>query len=336
MIINNFNTDKKVFIIAEIGNNHEGNFKDALELIDLAAEAGVDAVKFQTFQTEHYIGNQNKERFDLIKSFELSYNQFEQLSISAKDQGLHFISTPFDIESANFLPSIVDAIKISSGDNNFFPLLNIVAEKNKPIILSTGLTTINEINHAINTIEKVRINNKNINELAVLHCVTSYPVEPKYANLRAIQSLSNSLDYTIGYSDHTLGINAAVSAVCLGARIIEKHFTKDKNFSSFRDHQLSADKKEMIQMVNSIREIEQMLGSGKKELQPPEKEILSTVRRSIVAKNNLSKGKILKFEDITWVRPGSGLSPGEESNIIGKKLLHNIEKGSQILKKHLE
>jgi len=336
MQMQKFNTKVKVLIIAEIGNNHEGSYSLAEEMIGLAAEAGVDAVKFQTFQTEYYISKKNKERFDMIKSFELSHEQFQKLCIVAKNQGLYFISTPFDIESALFISEIADAIKISSGDNNFFPLLEAVAKTNKPLILSTGLANINQINVAKDIVENIW-NQKNVlGELAILHCVTSYPVESKFANLKAIQTLARTLDCTIGYSDHTLGIHAATVAVGLGARIIEKHFTKDKNFSDFRDHQLSADFEEMKQMVEAIREVEEMLGSGQKIPQLPEKEISTMMRRSIVAKYDLSKGDIISLDDITWIRPGGGLSPGNESKIIGGRLNKDINKGSPILLVHVE
>ena len=336
MKIKNKDTNDNVFIIAEIGNNHEGDFYLAKEMIYLAAEAGVDAVKFQTFKTESFVSSLDHKRFKQLKSFELSYKEFNELSIIARKIGLIFISTPLDIDSARFLSNIVDIIKISSGDNNFIQLLKIVSRLDKPIILSTGLMNIKQIKESVNIIHNSSKKKKRIDELAILHCVTSYPVEPKHANLRAIQTLSKAFDHTIGYSDHTKGINAAVSAVSLGARIIEKHFTFDKNFSSFRDHQLSADLPEMTKMVSTIREIEQMLGTGKKILQKSEEDIIKVVRRSIVAKKDLLKGDIIRHEDITFLRPGDGLSPYQEVQIIGKKLKKNIDMGTKILLKNIE
>lgn len=335
MQIQKFNSKEKVFIIAEIGNNHEGSYTLAEEMIGLAAEAGADAVKFQTFQTEYYVSSDDLERYKRLKSFELTYNEFEKLSGVAKVLGLSFISTPFDLESALFLNSIVDALKISSGDNNFYPLIERVAESGKPIIMSSGLADIQQIIKSKTLIEKIWAQKGIAQDLAILHCVSAYPVEPEFANLQAIETLRESLNCTIGLSDHTQGTNAAIASVGLGARVIEKHFTIDKHFSDFRDHQISSDPKEMKQLIQSIREVEKMMGSGDKLLQPPEKDSASQMRRSIVAKYPLSKGHIFQFDDITWVRPSGGLEPGEEQRIIGKKLNQDIQKGEKILMKHI-
>jgi sialic acid synthase SpsE len=333
--IGNINTKEKVFIIAEIGNNHEGSYTLAEEMIGLAAEAGADAVKFQTFQTEYYVSVDDVERYKKLKSFELNYNEFEKLSRVAKGSGILFISTPFDLESALFLDSIVDALKIASGDNNFYPLIETAAETGKPIIMSTGLADIQQIMKSKTLIEKIWNQQNLVQDLAILHCVSAYPVEPKYANLQAIQTLIKSFDCTIGFSDHTLGVNAAIVSVGMGARIIEKHFTIDKHFSDFRDHQLSADLKEMKQLIQSIREVEKMLGSGDKVPQFPEKDSAIQVRRSIVAKHLLSEGHIIQWDDITWIRPGGGLDPGEEQRIIGKRLNQKVKKSGKILMKHI-
>jgi len=335
MKINKFNTKDKVLIIAEIGNNHEGDYTLAEEMIGIAAEAGVDAVKFQTFQTEHYVSANDKQRFNRLKSFELTFSEFKKLSHFAKSLGVLFISTPFDKESALFLNNVVDAMKISSGDNDFYPLIETVASTGKPVILSTGLADIYQIKKTKTFIEKTWALNNIVENLAILHCVSAYPVMPQYANLRAIQTLNESLNCTIGLSDHTLGINAAILSVALGARIIEKHFTIDKNFSDFRDHQISSDPKEMKHLVQRVREAELMMGSGNKIAQLPEKEALPQMRRSIIARYPLHKGQILKMEDITWVRPSGGLKPGEEQKVIGKRLKVDIKKGEQILINHL-
>ncbi len=335
MKIRNIDTKEKVFVIAEIGNNHEGSFDLAEEMIGLAAEAGADAVKFQTFQTEYYVSANDIERYKKLKSFELSYNEFEKLSRIAKEEEILFISTPFDIESALFLNGIVDALKIASGDNNFYPLIEAIAETGKPIIMSTGFANIQQIIKSKILIEKTWVQQDIVQDLAILHCVSAYPVEPQYANLQAIQTLLKSFDCTIGLSDHTLGINAAIVSVGMGARIIEKHFTIDKHFSDFRDHQISTDPKEMKQLIQSVREVEKMLGSGDKTPQLPEKNSVTQVRRSIVAKHALSKNHILQLDDITWIRPGGGLGPGEEQRIIGKRLNQDVQKGEKIMIKYI-
>ena len=336
MKINTTDINDKTFIIAEIGNNHEGSYSLAEEMIGLAAEAGVDAVKFQTFRTELYTNPKNRERFEKLKKFELTFNEFEKLSFHANKIGLSFISTPFDIESAIFLGEFADALKISSGDNNFFPLIKTVSELGKPLIISTGLADIKLIKKIKKLVENTWIQNKINQNLALLHCVTAYPVDPEYANLNAIKAMQNIFDCTIGYSDHTLGKSASIAAVTLGAKIIEKHFTIDKNFSDFRDHQLSSDPKEMKELVESIRKVEIYFGDGQKKQQPPELKILSEVRRSIVAKKNLLEGDIIKEEDLNWVRPSGGLSPGEEYKILGKTVISQINQGDNILEKYLK
>ena len=336
MLINNINTDKNVFIIAEIGNNHEGDFDFAKELIFLAAKAGADAVKFQTFNTEEYISSSLEKRFSLLKSFELNNDQFIKLKNYAKEQHIGFISTPFDLQSAKFLNQIVNAIKISSSDNNFFPLLRTVFSGNKPVIISTGLSNIKEIENTLNFIASINENINFKNQIALLHCVTAYPVDFQYANLKAIKTLIDNFDVTIGYSDHTLGINAAIAAVALGARIIEKHFTKNKNYSTFRDHKISADPDEFSKMVKSIREVEIMLGDGVKVIQYPEKKIKLSVRRSIVAKHNIKKGKILSWGDISWVRPAGGISASKTEDVIGRKMKEDLAEGQKLLYHHLD
>ena len=330
MIINKINTDKKVFIIAEVGNNHEGSYSLAEELVGLAAETGVDAVKFQTFSTEYYVTKDDKKRYDMLKSFELKYNEFEKLSILAKKYDLSFISTPFDLKSAVFLSEIVDAIKIGSGENTFYPLIEVLANTGKPIILSTGMIDENNIKKTVSLINDIWNQKQIHSDLGLLHCVSSYPAKANDANLMAIKTMLKSFSNTIGYSDHTLGLNGPISAVALGARIIEKHFTKDKNFSNFRDHQLSADPEEMKKMVKSIREVENMLGKGKKEPQNSESQSALFMRRSTVSQNKIIKGQILSYDDITWVRPGGGIDPGSEKNLIGKKATRDIEEGEKI------
>jgi len=336
MKIGNFDTDKKIMIIAEIGNNHEGNFDLAELMIREASKTGVDAVKFQTFRTEHYISQKDKVRFNRLKSFELKYNEFEKLSKIAKEKGLIFLSTPFDIESANYLNKIVPAFKISSGDNNFYPLIEAIACFGKPIILSSGLADINQIIKSKRFIENIWKKKEITQEIAILHSVTNYPVEPFEANLKAISTLKDRLNCTIGYSDHTIGIEAAVISVVLGARIIEKHFTIDKNYSDFHDHKLSADPKEMTNLVKRIKEVTILMGSGKKELQNSEKLNVKLLRRSIVASRKINKGEIIGENDITWIRLDKGLPAGYEKKILGKKTTKSFKIGEPIILDYLQ
>ena len=331
MRIGNLDLDERVMIVAEIGNNHEGDCALAEELIGLAAEAGVGAVKFQTFRTQEYVSARDRARFARLQSFELTAEQFERLRSVAEGAGLLFLSTPFDLGSVRCLAGLVDAFKISSGDNTFLPLLQAVAETGRPIILSAGLVTLAQIRGAKRFIEAVWTRASLRAELAILHCVSSYPVPPRQANLAAIGRLREKLGCTVGYSDHTLGIEAAALSVALGARIVEKHFTIDKNFSSFRDHQLSADPAEMRELVERIEQITMLMGSGAKIPQESERASVRAMRRSIAARRDLPSGTVLAAGDLSWVRPGGGLAPGQEDLVLGRQLLEPVAVGDLIV-----
>lgn len=325
MKIGSFDTDRTVLVVAEIGNNHEGNFEAARLLVDRAAECRVDAVKFQTFRTEHYVSRSDADRFARLRSFELTPAQFEELAGRARSRGLLFLSTPFDLQSADFLATIVDAFKISSGDNTFYPLLKRVAGFGKPVIVSTGLADVGEIRRAVDTVRS-----GGAREVSVLHCVSSYPVPPEQANLRSIPFLASQLDVPVGYSDHTTGIEASVLAVALGARILEKHFTLDHDYSAFRDHKLSADPGEMAELVRRVREAERLLGQAAKSAQPCEQSGLLAFRRSVVAVRDLPAGHRLTPEDLTWVRPGGGMAPGDEGSLLGRQLKRALVAGDRL------
>lgn len=314
----------KVFIVAEIGNNHEGNFENAMKMVKAAADAKVDAVKFQTMNPNLFISSKDEKRINQLMKFRLKNEEFLELSHEANRLGLIFFSTPFDLESAKFLKSLQSIFKISSGDNNFFQLINEIFDYKKSTIISTGLSTDSEIDSIYNN---WLARNPEF-DLAFLHCVSSYPVPHNQANLCKIGYLKNKYPKAIiGYSDHTLGIDACCSAVSAGAMIIEKHFTLDKNFSDFRDHKLSADLKEMTQLVNKIKLIKEMYGSSKGIIQPCEKDMKISMRRSIAASRNINEGSILEENDFIWVRPGHGYSPGEENLFLGKKLKKNVIQG---------
>jgi sialic acid synthase SpsE len=330
MRIGPFDTEKKVVIVAEVGNNHEGSYALAEELIGRAAEAGADAVKFQTFRTEHYVSAENPDRFAMLKGFELGGEDLVRLETVARNEGLAFISTPFDLFSIDVLEPLVDVYKIASGDNTFYPLLEKVASKGKSVILSTGLAQVPQLVYAKALLEKAWAEQGCGAELAVLHCVTSYPVPPEDANLGMIRFLREKVGGTVGYSDHTLGVEAAVASVACGARIVEKHFTKDKQYSDFRDHQLSADPADLKVMVERIREMEILLGSGRDELYACEKDIRGVVRRSIVAARDLEAGHVLTQDDLTWVRPAGGMAPGLERLLLGYALKDAVPAGTML------
>lgn len=333
MKIDFLDTDQKVVVVAEIGNNHEGDCDVAEKMIRTAAGCGVDAVKFQTFRTENYVSKDDIVRYDRLKSFELSYDGFRRLKRVADSEGVVFLSTPFDLESAHFLNEIVPAFKISSGDNTFLPLIELIAGFGKPIILSSGLSGLNDLKMIKGFIESVCINPTS--KLAILQCVSSYPTPVGEVNLAVIPTLRRELECTVGYSDHTLGIDAAVYSICFGARIVEKHFTLDKQYSDFRDHQLSADPEEMKHLVERIRSCEMMMGDDIKKVEKSEQCAQKNLRRSIIAKRTLSVETTISLDDICWVRPAGGYKPGNEYLIVGKKVKREIKKGEMIRPEHI-
>lgn len=331
MKIGTHDTTKKVVIVAEIGNNHEGEFTLAKEMIHSAAEAGADAVKFQTFVPELLTSSTDSVRLERLRRFQLSYDQFAQLAQTAEEEGVAFFSTPLDIGSARFLNHVQSIFKIASGDNTFFPLIERIAEFGKSIIVSAGFADIDLLTKVRASVHDVwrRIGVRP--DLAFLHCVSSYPTPIEQANLGAISTLKGAFpDCVIGYSDHTLGIEATTYAVAAGARIIEKHFTLDKHHSDFRDHKLSADPTDLRRLVETVRRITVMMGDGKKVPQRCEEELSVAARRSIAAMNDIPAGKVLAMEDITWVRPGDGIQAGQESSILGHKTAHGIKGGELI------
>lgn len=332
MRFGSIDTSVRVAVVAEIGNNHEGRLDVARELVRQAAAAGADAVKFQTFDTDHYVSRRDAARHARLKSFELGAPAFAELAQLARSLGLGFISTPFDLGSAAVLEPLVDAFKIASGDNTFYPLIARVAGSGKPIIVSCGLSDLGEVR---TTVEFVRREwaARGVDpggRLAVLHCVSAYPTPAEQANLAAVKTLGTVLDCCVGYSDHTVGPEASVLAVALGARVVEKHFTLDKHFSDFRDHQLSADPAELRELVARIRAATTLLGSGAKVPQPAEAAGRETLRRSIVAGADLRRGHRLTLGDLTWIRPGGGLAPGQEHLLVGRRLARDVAFGEAL------
>jgi N,N'-diacetyllegionaminate synthase len=326
MRIGDHDTALKVLVVAEIGNNHEGSFENAQKLVRAAAACGVDAVKFQTFRAKWFTSASDQARFDRLQRFELSFDQFASLERLARELGVMFLSTPLDLESASFLEPLVDAFKIASSDNDFWPLLDRVCHSAKPMIVSTGMTSIEQIERTRDFI----FARKSPRDVAFLHCVSAYPAPIEEVNLLAIPLLARRLQVTVGYSDHTIGIEAVLASVALGARIVEKHFTLDKRFSDFRDHQLSADPDEMTRVVKHIRTVEVLLGRADKRVQPAEEPVVTLARRSVAASSDLPKGHRLTIENLTWLRPRNGLPPGDEDRLIGKMLRRAVAFGQPI------
>jgi sialic acid synthase SpsE len=280
MNVGRLTTDDRVLVVAEIGNNHEGDFGAACELVDRAAESGVDAVKVQTFQVKYFVSAADQARYQRLSRFALSYDQFAELSARARSRGLLFIATPLDLDSAAFLDRIVDAFKIASGDNNFVALIRRVADTGKPVILSSGFSDMAVIRRGVGIVREQREARGLAENLAVLHCVSSYPVPDDEANLRAIPLLARELGCTVGYSDHTLGIAASLAAVALGARIIEKHFTLNRTMKG-TDHAFSLEPAGLRKLVRDLDRARLALGDGEKRVYPSELGPIAKMRRTM-------------------------------------------------------
>jgi sialic acid synthase SpsE len=330
-----FNPKKKVFIIAEIGNNHEGNFNTAKKLIKAAASTGVDAVKFQTFITNDFVSLDHPS-YERLKKFEFTHQQFLKLKKFANKQKLNFISTPLDFLSANFLKKNCKIIKIASGDNNFYDLINIVLDFKKQLIISTGMMNDANVEKLIKFILKKKGDKFLKNNLSLLHCISSYPAENKSLNLMSIKYLADIYkDINIGYSDHSVGYDACVTSVALGARIIEKHFTLNNNFSNFRDHKLSLNPADMEIMVKKIRKVEMQLGKYEKVIQKNEKKIIFLSRRSMMAKKLINKNEKVTFQNTSFLRPQHKGSEIKTEVLNKKKSIKNLNPKELIKNKFL-
>lgn len=334
MIIQNHNTDDRVFVIAEIGNNHEGDFDLAGQMVEAAARAGADAVKFQTIEPTQLVSVRESARIAQLQKFQFSRKQFEELARVASDAGVVFLSTPFDVHAVDWLDKIVPAWKVASCDNDFYPLLDRLAQTGKPVIISMGLGHHDQAQTLEQFFAEAWRTHGVKGSLAFLHCVVSYPTPANEAGLAQIIRLRSQFA-TPGYSDHTIGIKAAELAVAAGARIIEKHFTLDKNLSEFRDHQLSADPQDLAEMVSAIRLTEEMMGNSSLRIQNCESGNLDPVRRSLTALVDIPEGAPLSMENLVWVRPGGGLRPGQEATVIGQIASKPIQAGEQITLEHV-
>jgi N-acetylneuraminate synthase/N,N'-diacetyllegionaminate synthase len=329
MLIGDHDTDRSVYIIAEIGANHEGDFARAVDLLHAAADCGANAAKFQTYRAEKIVAISQKDRMAHFRRLQLEDAQYIALAREAARIGITFLSTPFDLDSARMLDPHVPAFKIASGDLTYTQLLQYCASTGKPVILSTGMATLDEIAEAIMTVED-RMDTAILERLALLHCVTAYPTPADQANLRSIPMLAKTFGLTVGYSDHTLGIRACLAAVGLGARIIEKHFTFDKSRTTFRDHALSADPVDMKNLVDGVREIEQQLGELDKRPAECEMKNRVSMRRSLAARRDLPAGSIIRPEDLIALRPAEGIPPREKHSLVGRYTSRLLQAGQTI------
>ena len=332
---------ERTIIIAEAGVNHNGSIEIAKRLIDAAAVAGVDYVKFQTFKTDNLVVKTAKKavyqqknisddnsQYQMLKILELSEEQHYELINYCKQLDVNFFSTAFDLESVEFLSSLhLGLWKIPSGEINNYPLLKRIAKENQPVILSTGMSTMQEIKDAVN----VLVENGTAKQLiTVLHCNTQYPTPMQDVNLLAMQTIATEIGVKTGYSDHTLGIEISIAAVALGATVIEKHFTLNRNMEG-PDHKASIEPNELKTMVDAIRNVEKALGSSEKKVSASEIENRNIVRKSIVAAKHIIKGEFFTEENLTFKRPGTGISPMRWHEILGKIAVKDFVEDEAIL-----
>jgi N,N'-diacetyllegionaminate synthase len=333
---------ENVVIIAEAGVNHNGDIHKALALVDAAAEAGADYVKFQTFNAEKLVNpyapkaeyqknnmqGEEDTQFGMLKKLEMGYDWYPVLMQRCNERGVHFLSTGFDIDSIDFLNSLnIPFFKIPSGEITNKPYLQHVAQKGKDLILSTGMANLQEIKEALEVIEAEGILRDRV---TILHCNTEYPTPMRDVNLVAMNHIANELGVKIGYSDHTLGIEVPIAAVALGAVVIEKHFTLDRTLPG-PDHAASLEPLELKAMVSAIRNIELAIsGSGIKEPSFSEQKNMQIARKSIVARTKIYKGDLFTELNLTTKRPGSGISPMHWDSIIGQVAQKNYNEDDLI------
>ncbi len=324
------NSKNECFIIAEAGVNHNGSIELAKKLVDAAVEAGADAVKFQTFKAEDLVTKdaemaeyqekntgKGTSQLEMLKELELSDRHFEELKSYCDGKGILFLSTPHTAEAVDVLDKLVPAFKVASGDITNIPLLKRIAEKGKLVILSTGMSTLDEVKEAIDALRGC--------EVILLHCTTSYPCPRQDVNLRAMKTLAKETGLKVGYSDHTEGIFVSIAAAVLGAQVVEKHMTLDKSMPG-PDHKASLEPGEFKEMVSTIREVRTMLGNADKRPTAAEREILKVARKSIAAARNIGKGQQITALDMAIKRPGTGIAPAAYTKLLGKIAVRNIRK----------
>lgn len=329
---------RKVLIIAEAGVNHNGSLELAYQLVDKAKEAGADIVKFQTAKSENVISKfapkaeyQKKttgtegSQLDMVKKLVLPYSDFSAIKEYCDSRGIEFLSTPFDLDSIDYLKGLKSRFwKIPSGEITNYPYLVRIAQTGMPVIMSTGMASLDEIRETVGVLKENRCG-----ELFLLQCTTEYPAPVEDVNLRAMDTLRNEFGCEVGYSDHTCGIEIPIAAVARGAVIIEKHLTLDRNMEG-PDHKASIEPDEFAQMVTAIRNVERALGDGNKIPAGSETKNIDIARKSIVAKVDINKGEILTEDNITTKRPGNGISPMRWMEVIGTKAVRDFSEDELI------
>lgn len=331
------NKKNKVIIIAEAGVNHNGSLETAKRLIDTAKSCGADIVKFQTAKLDALVSGiapmadyqkQNigveESQKDMLRKLLLSYSDFTELACYCEEVGIQFLSTPFDIESIHFLNDMQDIWKIPSGEITNYPYLVEIAKTGKEIILSTGMSTLQEVDAALAVLRS-----NGAGAITLLHCTTNYPTPMEEVNLKAMLTLKEHCGCPVGYSDHTQGIEVPVAAVAMGAVVIEKHFTLDRNMEG-PDHKASLEPDELKAMISAIRNIEKAVGNGEKTPTDSEKANLAVARKSIIAAKRVKAGEIFTEENLTTKRPGTGMNPMGWKEILGKRAVRDFEEDEMI------
>ncbi len=331
--------DAPCLVIAEAGVNHNGSMDLAHRLIDAGADAGADAVKFQTFRADRVMTpnapkaayqkastDPGESQLDMVRQLELSQEQFVELQRHCAERDVLFLSTPFDHDSADFLVDVLDvpAVKIPSGEVTNLPMLDHIGRKGRPVILSTGMADLAEVDIAVRTLQGT-----GCADIALLHCVSNYPAAPATVNLRAMATMSRAFRLPVGYSDHTLGLDVALAAIALGARILEKHFTLDKGLPG-PDHTASLAPEELKSLVKGVRTVESALGDGRKRPDPAEADTAAVARRSLFARHDLAEGTVLDRTDLIALRPAGGISPAHIALVEGRILRRPLAAGAML------
>ena len=317
-------TNRQVAIIAEIGNNHEGDVATARELVRAAADAGAHAVKLQAIEPAELVGSEETARLAQLRRFQLTAEQFAELAELAHSLRIGFVCTPFSLGAVRWLAPLVDVFKVASGDNDYLALLERIGATGRPTIVSSGMTGVQGLARARQVLQDA-----GAGEFAALHCVSAYPTPPEAARLATIPVLARELDATIGYSDHTIGVQACLAAVALGARILEKHFTLHHNFSDFRDHQMSSEPAELHELVTGVAEVERLRGEPRDvEVLPEEVAVAAAARRSAVAARDLPQGHVLEAEDVRFLRPAGPV--GADTAVAGSVLRRARRMGERL------
>ncbi len=328
----------KIFLIAEAGVNHNGDIETARKLVDAAVAAEADAVKFQTFKAETLVcrqapkaayqmetTDQKESQFEMLKKLELTPQMHEELMAYCRQKHIMFLSTPFDVDSLHYLVECgLEIIKIPSGEITNYPLLREAAKSGKKLILSTGMSDLEEIRSAVEVLKEY-----GAEDVTVLHCNTEYPTPYSDVNLKAMRTIEEEIGVAAGYSDHTPGMEAAIAAAALGASVIEKHFTLDRNMEG-PDHKASLEPDELAEMIRAVRHVEQALGDGRKTPSGSEKKNMPIARKSIVARCGIKKGERFTEENLTAKRPGTGISPMRWNELIGQEAKRDFAEDEMI------